>query len=121
MIDLHIPLKIVTDHLFPLDHDILIKLTQSAEAIHWTGSCIDIKTIYKIIFIENECCIKSCICEKHPPLLLLDYLQLQCDLRILNMDAYLTSQEAAKFQEVIKHHKNLEVVSVVYCNELIQN
>ena len=36
------------------------------------------------------------------------------------MDPYLTSQEAAKFQEVIKHHKNLEVVSVVYCNDFIQ-
>ena len=32
MIDLDIPLKIVTDHLFPLGRDILIKLTQSAEA-----------------------------------------------------------------------------------------
>ena len=37
MIDLHIPLKIVTDDLLPLGHDILVKLTQSAEAIHWTG------------------------------------------------------------------------------------
>ena len=122
MIDLHIPLKIVTNHLFPLDHEILIKLTQSAEAIHWIGSCcwrscIDIENIFKIIFLENKCHIMSCTCtcdEDSCLLVLLDYLQQQCDLRILNMDAYLTSQEAAKFQEVIKHHKNLEVVSVGY-------
>ena len=136
MIDLHIPLKIVTNHLFPLDHEILIKLTQSAEAIHWIGSCcwriccwrscIDIENIFKIIFLENKCRIISCTCtcdEDSCLLVLLDYLQQQCDLRILNMDAYLTSQEAAKFQEVIKHHKNLEVVSVgyrTYHNDYIQ-
>ena len=128
MIDLHIPLKIVTDALLPLDHDILVKLTQSAEAIHWTESCsrscIDIENIFKIIFLENECRIISCTCtcdEEYPSLLLLlDYLQQQHDLRILNMDAHLTSQEAAEFQEVIKHHKNLEVVSVVYCNDFIE-
>ena len=128
MIDLHIPLKIVTDHLFPLDHDILIKLTQSAEAIHLTESCWrSCNDIFKVIFLENECHIISCTCtcdEEFPSLLvLLDYLLQQHDLRILNMDAYLTSQEAAKFQEVIKHHKNLEVVSIgsrTYHNDFIQ-
>ena len=127
MIDLDIPLKIVTDPLFSLDHDILIKLTLSTEAIHWTESCIDIENIFKIIFLENECHIISCTCtcdEEYPSLLLLlDYLQQQHDLRILNMDAYLTSQEAAKFQEVIKHHKHLEVVSIgygTYHNDFIQ-
>ena len=117
MIDLHIPLKIVTDDLLPLDHDILIKLTQSAEAIHWTESCIDIENFFKIISLENKCRIISCtcICEDMSPslLVLLDHLQQQCDLRILNMNVYLTRREAAKFQEVIKHHKNLEVVSWV--------
>ena len=96
MIDLNIPLKIVTDDLFPLDHDILVKLTQSAEAIH-----CDMENIFKVIFLENECRIISCTCtcdEEYPSLLvLLDCLQQQHDLRILNMDAYLTSQEAAKF------------------------
>ena len=137
MIDLHIPLKIVTNHLFPLDHEILIKLTQSAEAIHWIGSCcwrscIDIENIFKIIFLENKCRIISCTCTCDEDscllvprllLVLLDYLQQQHDLRILNVDTYLTSQEAAKFQEVIKHHKNLEVVSIgyrTYHNDFIQ-
>ena len=128
MIDLHIPLKIVTDALLPLDHDILVKLTQSAEAIHWTENCSrSCNDIFKIIFLENECHIISCTCtcdEEYSSLLvLLDYLQQQHDLRILNMNEYLTSQEAAKFQEVIKHHKNLEVVSVgyrTYHNDSIQ-
>ena len=124
MIDLHIPLKIVTDDLFPLDHDILVKLTQSAEAIH-----CDMENIFKVILLENECRIISCTCtctcdEEYPSLLLLlDCLQQQHDLRILNIDAHLTSQEAAKFQEVIKHHKNLEVVSIgygTYHNDFIQ-
>uniref|UniRef100_A0A1X7UA40 F-box domain-containing protein n=1 Tax=Amphimedon queenslandica TaxID=400682 RepID=A0A1X7UA40_AMPQE len=112
MIDLNISLKIVTDCLLELDHDILKKLTQSAEAIHWIGSWgTDIEKFFKIIFIENECRIISCICEDLP-LLLLDYLQQQCDLKILDVDAYLTSEDAEKFKEVVKRHKNLELVSI---------
>ncbi|XP_019855339.1 PREDICTED: uncharacterized protein LOC109584164 [Amphimedon queenslandica] len=111
MIDLNISLKIVTNFLLELDHDILIKLTQSAEAIHWIGSWgTDIEKFFKIIFIENQCRIISCICEEDPPLLLLDHLQQQCDL--LNVNAYFTSEDAGKFQEVVKRHKNLEVVSI---------
>ena len=123
MIDLHIPLKIVTDHLFPLDHDILIKLTQSTEAIHWTGSYIDIEDFFKIIFIKNKCHIISCICEENPPLLLLDYLREQCYLKILNMDTLLTSEYVINFKEVVKCHKNLEVVSLwsqIYDNDFVQ-
>uniref|UniRef100_A0A1X7SLL1 F-box domain-containing protein n=1 Tax=Amphimedon queenslandica TaxID=400682 RepID=A0A1X7SLL1_AMPQE len=122
MIDLNISLKIVTDYLLELDHEILIKLTQSAEAIHWIRSYTGIEKFFKIIFIENECRIISCICEANPPSLLLDYLQQQCDLKILDV-----REDAEKFQEVVKRHKNLEVVSVrfetyryMYINDFIQ-
>ena len=110
MIDLHIPLKIVTDALLPLDHDILVKLTQSTEAIHWTESCSSCIDIEKIIFLENECRVMSCTCDVEYPSLL-DYLQQQCDLKILDMN--LKAKDAAKFQEIIKHNKNLEVVSII--------
>uniref|UniRef100_A0A1X7UAW8 Uncharacterized protein n=1 Tax=Amphimedon queenslandica TaxID=400682 RepID=A0A1X7UAW8_AMPQE len=113
MIDLNISLKIVTGLLPELDHDILKKLTQSAEAIHWITSYADIEKFFKIIFIENKCRIISCICKEVPSLLLLDYLQQQCDLKILDVNAHFTSEDASeKFKEVVKRHKNLEVVSV---------
>ena len=130
MIDLHIPLKIVTNYLFQFDHDILIKLTQSAEAIFWRSRRVnsaEIEKFFKIIFIENECCINSCICEEYVPLLL-DYLQQQCDLKILyvnilQIEDTVKFQEDEKFQEVVKRHKNLEVVSIgrgIYDNNCIQ-
>ena len=129
MIGLHIPLKIVTNNLLQFDHDILIKLTQSAEAIFWGTNydylsrrvnSADIEKFFKIIFIENECCINSCICEEYEPLpLLLDYLQQQCDLKILYVK--ILQKEDAKFQEVVKRHKNLEVVSIHLRGRLICN
>uniref|UniRef100_A0A1X7U9I8 F-box domain-containing protein n=1 Tax=Amphimedon queenslandica TaxID=400682 RepID=A0A1X7U9I8_AMPQE len=112
MIDLNISLKIVSSLLLELDHEILKKLTQSAEAIHWIWNCTDIEKFFKIIFIENKCRIISCICEASPPLLLLDYLQQQCDLKILDVAPYFSHAE--KFKEVVKCHKNLEVVSVMF-------
>ena len=138
MIDLHIPLKIVTNYLLLFDHDILIKLTQSAEAILWgmyddyLSWCVNsakIEEFFKIIFIKNECHINSCICKEYEPLpLLLDYLQHQCELKILYVDILqredaIKFQEDEKFQKVVKRNKNLEVVSIghgIYDNNCIQ-
>ena len=116
----------VTDDLVKLNNDILIKLTQSAEAIHWIWSSIDNEELLRTIFIENKCHIISCICEEHLPSLLLDYLQEQCDLKILNLNTLPTDEYRyviIQFQEVVKRHKKLEVVSVIskiYDNDFLQ-
>ena len=145
MVDLCIPLKIVTNSLLTLDNDILIKLTQSAEAIYWMrydgyqckrDNCpkTKIEEFLKIVFLENECHIKSCKYEQREPLLL-DYLQQQCDLKVLHVDidpaqedpaqedAAQILEDVAKFQKVVKHHRNLEVISIkhiIYANNCIQ-
>ena len=118
MIHLRIHLKIVTDDLLSLDRDILIKLTQSTEAIHFGEYqySTDIEEFLEIIFIENECHIKFIYFPYIPiPGLLLDYLQQQSDLKILHvysdLDDY-PDKDREKLQELIKRHKNLEVVSV---------
>uniref|UniRef100_A0A1X7SSA7 F-box domain-containing protein n=1 Tax=Amphimedon queenslandica TaxID=400682 RepID=A0A1X7SSA7_AMPQE len=121
MTDLHIPLKIVTNNtlyscyvLKSFNRDIAVKLLASVEVFHHILILNDnAKELYEIIFIENGRHIKSCtflhLCQYEA--LLLDYLQQQCDLKILDV-GLLNSQYAKKFQEVVKCHKNLEVVSI---------
>uniref|UniRef100_A0A1X7TGL0 F-box domain-containing protein n=1 Tax=Amphimedon queenslandica TaxID=400682 RepID=A0A1X7TGL0_AMPQE len=86
VIRLRITLKIATDNLLSLNHDILIKLTRSTEAIHFGEYCTEIEEFLKIIFIENECHIKLIHFPYIPiPGLLLDYLQQHSDLKILHV------------------------------------
>ena len=62
-----------------------------------------------------------CICVEDG-LLLLDYLQQQCELKILKVE-YFKREDTAKFQEFVKCHKKLEVVSIwsgAYDNDFIQ-
>ena len=104
-----------------------MKLLASVEAIHFNNPnnlhALDVIQ-FLIIFTDNKCCIKSCICEHSPLLLaqLLDYLQQQCDLKILKV-GLLDSENAEKFLEVVKHHRKLEVVSIseqIHDNYFIQ-
>ena len=134
MIHLNIPLKIVTvrtlyncHDLISFSRDIAVKLLASVEAIHFNNPnnlhALDVIQ-FLIIFTDNKCCIKSCICEHSPLLLaqLLDYLQQQCDLKILKV-GLLDSENAEKFLEVVKHHRKLEVVSIseqIHDNYFIQ-